>query len=186
MSEKRIQSSLQELFHKNRIIFWYDAGQEWRAAFEGFEIDGVVKLTVEGNEFGTKVKVLSNADAKYLIYVPTDRPDDGDNWLLDLVLQGYEFKADKTSLIIQEVGLPYEFRSCVEKHLAFFRSAKRTDELKELIDKDDEIPDLRLKMMAVLAKADVQVEAILLNFLDVVSEEPLLDPGLYSPCPRID
>ena len=37
------------------------------------------KLTVEGNEFGTKVKVLSNADAKYLIYAPTERPEDSDN-----------------------------------------------------------------------------------------------------------
>jgi hypothetical protein len=31
-------------------------------------------------------------------------------------------------------------------------------------------------MMAVLAKADVQMDAILLNFLDIVAEEPLFDP----------
>lgn len=64
MSEKRIQNSLQDLFQKHRIIFWYDADQEWREAFEGFQEDGVAKLTVEGNEFGTKVRVLGDEGVK--------------------------------------------------------------------------------------------------------------------------
>ncbi len=41
MSEKRIHSSLQDLFHKKRIIFWYDADQEWEDVFKDFEEDGV-------------------------------------------------------------------------------------------------------------------------------------------------
>ena len=37
------------------------------------------------------------------------RPADANNWLLDLLLQGYEYKADKASLALQAVGLPHEF-----------------------------------------------------------------------------
>ena len=66
-----------------------------------------MKLKVEGNEFGTKVRVVRDPNplAKFLIYVPTARPPDADNWLLDLLLQGYEYKADRASLALQEVGL---------------------------------------------------------------------------------
>ena len=60
--------------------------------------------------------------AKSSVYVPSVRPDDSENWLLDLLLQGYEYKADKASLALQEVGLPQEFLPLAQEHARFFLS----------------------------------------------------------------
>lgn len=173
---KTILDSLERVFQRNRLVFWYDGAGEWAETFDAFDCAGVAKLNVAGNEFGTKVRVVRepNPEAKFLVYIPTARPADADNWLLDLLLQGHEFKADKASLALQEVGLPQEFRHLAEEHAAFFRSEKRTQALKELLDKDDQARDLRLKMMAVLAGVAVEVDALLLRFLS--TEAGMFDP----------
>ena len=164
---KRIHDSLQRVFQRHRLVFWYDATGEWAETFNAFSDESVAKLTVAGNEFGTKVRVVRdpNPEARFLIYVPTVRPADVDNWLLDLLLQGYEYKADKASLALQEVGLPHEFLHLAEEHAPYFASGMRVQALKELIHKDDQSQDLRLKMMAVLAGTAVEVDALLLHFL---------------------
>ena len=139
---KRIHDSLQRVFEQHRLVFWYDATGEWAETFDAFADESVTKLKVEGNEFGTKVRIVRdpNPAARFLVYVPTARPADADNWLLDLLLQGYEYKADKASLALQDVGLPHEFLHLAEEHAAFFRSEKRNQALKELIGKDDQSP----------------------------------------------
>lgn len=175
---KRIHDSLTDLFRRHRLIFWYDDAKEWESAFDSFEADGVEKLRNGGNEFGIKVHVLAESpkDGKFLIYSPTARPDDGENWLLDLVLQGHEFKADRASLAVQELGVSYDFRGLAEQHVGFFRKGENTRRLKELIESDDEIQDIRVKMMAVLAGTTVEIDGMLLKFLDAAAAEPLLDP----------
>jgi uncharacterized protein (TIGR02687 family) len=174
---KRIHDSLLHVFQRQRIVFWYDATGEWAEIFKAFPGEDIVKLTVAGNEFGSKVRVVRDPDpeAKFLIYIPTARPADSDNWLLDLLLQGYEYKADRASLALQEVGLPHEFRYLAEEHAAFFQSSKRTQAFKALIGGDD-AASLRLKMMAVLAETEVEIDALLLRFLDTPSEGVLIDP----------
>jgi uncharacterized protein (TIGR02687 family) len=163
---KRIHDSLSQTFQRHRLVFWYDASSEWQKIFDVFEAEGVTKLTVANNEFGTKVRILrDDPTAKFLVYCPFPRPADTENWLLDLLLQGYEFKADRASLAVQEVGLPYEFRSLAEQHVEFFKESKRVQALKELVSKDDEVTDLRLKMMAVTVGTSVDMDAILLEFL---------------------
>lgn len=169
---KRIHDSLQRVFEQHRLVFWYDGAGEWAETFDAFTDKGVTKLKVEGNEFGVKVQIIRdpNPAARYLVYVPAARPADADNWLLDLLLQGYEYKADKASLALQEAGLPHEFLHIAQEHAAFFRSEKRTQALKELIGKDDQTRDVQLKMMAVLAGAAVEVDALLLGFLSATGD----------------
>lgn len=175
---KRIHDSLQQVFLRHRLVFWYDATGEWGDTFDAYPDDQVAKLTVAGNELGIKVRVVRDPlpERQFLIYVPTARPADADNWLLDLLLQGYEYKADKASLALQEVGLPHEFLHLAEDHAAFFRSGKRVQDLKERIGKDDQSRDIRLKMMAVLAGTAVEVDALLLRFLGGNVDGELIDP----------
>lgn len=175
---KRIHDSLQRVFERNRLVFWYDATGEWEDTFNAFAADSVLKLKVVGNEFSAKVRVARepNPDEKFLLYIPTPRPVDTENWLLDLLLQSYEYRADKASLALQEVGLPHEFLYLAEEHAAFFRSEKRTQALKELFGKEDQAREIRLKMMAVMAGTTVDVDAMLLHFLDLAAENPLFDP----------
>lgn len=178
MQDSRIHESLHQSFQRHRLIFWYDARGEWKRAFESFHEDGVEKVVLGDNAFAPKVRILSEpSDIEgFLLYIPTERPPDADNWLLDLLLQGHEFRADRASLAVQEVGLPYEFRSLAEEHIEFFKEAKRIEDLTDLIAAEEEPGSLRLKMMAVLAKTPVELEAILLELLKGTGAGEMFDP----------
>jgi uncharacterized protein (TIGR02687 family) len=175
---KRIHDSLQHVFQRNRIVFWYDSTGEWADAFDSFEGHSITKLKVAGTEFGTKVRVVRepNREARFLIYIGASRPYDPDNWLLDLLLQGYEYKADKASLALHEAGLRQEFLSLAEEHAEFFRSEKRTLALKARVVAEDQAREIRLKMMAILAGTDDEVDALLVEFLGTSPQADLFDP----------
>lgn len=179
MSHTRIHDSLTHCFRRHRLVFWYDPAGEWRSTYDEFAADGVEKLVVGDNEFATKVRILDGGGGgkrRFLVYAPSARPRDEDNWLLDLVMQGHEFRADRASLAVQEVGLPYEFRALAEEHAGFFRDAKRVQALRDLVAPDDEAPELRLKMMAVLAKTQVELEELMLELLQRTGGNEMFDP----------
>ena len=175
---KRIHESLHRVLGRNRLVFWYDPTSEWSEAFDSLEDDTVTQLRVTANEFATKVRIVRdpNPDAKFLVYVPGPRPADSENWLLDLLLQGHEFRADKASLILEDMGLPFQYRSLVEDHSAFFKSARRVQAVRELLVESDEAKDIRLKMMAVLAGTSAVIDDLLLAFLHRGADGGLLDP----------
>jgi len=184
----RIHDSLLRVFERNRLVFWYDPEGEWSQTVDEFSDPGVTKLQVDRNEFGTKVRIVRDPDpnAKFLIYVPSSKPADTENWLLDLLLQGYEYKADKASLALQEVGLPHVFIDLTQEHINFFVSEKRTQQLKERIDENDQERDVRLKMMVVLAGNNiaVDIDSLLLHFLASSQPAELFDPveGCLGDC----
>jgi uncharacterized protein (TIGR02687 family) len=177
-SVKRLHDTLLQVFQRHRLIFWYDPERQWFEAFDSFNGAGIKKIKVEGTEFGTKVAIHRDPDplACYLLYLPSARPNDADNWLLDLLLQGHEYKADRASLTLQEVGLPYDFRPLVMEHLGFYKKAKRVEAFRELLTADDDVQSLRLKMMAVLTGTVADIDDLLLCFLGKPAEEMLLDP----------
>jgi uncharacterized protein (TIGR02687 family) len=169
---KRIHDSLDHVFARSRLVFWYDGERQWEREFEEFERSGIQKLRVVGTELGTKVAIHRNPDTstRYLLYFPSARPEDSENWLLDLLLQGHEYKADRISLALQEVGLPWEFRPVVEQHARFFDSGKRMAALRPLLDSEDDEGRLRIKMMAILADTEPDLDEMLLSFLQSGAE----------------
>ncbi len=173
----RVADSLERVFLRHRLVLWYDPKREWSSAFEEFAGSGVTKLRVEGNEFSVKVAIHQDPDrsARYLLYFPSERPRDMEDWLLDLRLQGHEFKADRASLILQDVGLPYEFRPVIEEHIGFF-NAKQIQALVPMLTAAEEARSLRLKMMAVLTGTEADVDSLLLAFLSRDTGDVLLDP----------
>lgn len=177
---KRIHDSLRQVIGRHRLVFWYDAEGDWAREFEAFTADDVEKVLVENNEFGVKVRILRHPDRnmRFLIYFPSPRPNDADNWLLDLLLQGHEYKADRASLALQDTGLSYDFHHVVEQHLPFFNAQKRIETLRGILDKDDDADAVRLKMMAVLAgiAPDMDVDTLLLHFLREATQASLFDP----------
>lgn len=177
-SAKRVHDSLRQVLQRQRLVFWYDPERHWEGAFDTFAAEGINKLKVVGTEFGTKVRIHRDPDpqARYLLYFPSERPGDPDNWLLDLLLQGHEYKADRASLALQEVGLPYDFRHVVVEHIGFFGSSKRQQALREMVTTDEDAASLRLKMMAVLTGATADIDALLFGFLNKPDGEMLLDP----------
>ena len=168
---KRIHDSLNLVLARHRIVFWYDATGEWAKAFEAFAGEGVRKLTVQGTEFGAKVTLHRAPTERFLVYVPTARPADADNWLLDFLLQGHEYKADRASLALQEVGLSFELRPVVEAHIGFFDSTKRVEALRPLLTPDESAVSLRRKFLAIATGASrPEIDAVLLAFLTRIKE----------------
>lgn len=162
---KRIDDGLARAFDRNRLVFWYDGAGEWNDTFKGYAQEGVVKLRVANDEFATKVRVVRQLDTRFLLYVPGPRPNDADNWLLDLLLQGHEFHADKAALGAEEAGLPQEFWHLAADHSAFFNSTKRITLLREIVTAEDQVRDIRLKMMSVLAGTQPELDTLVRHFL---------------------
>jgi uncharacterized protein (TIGR02687 family) len=160
----RIHESLDTALARKRVVVWYDPNGEWASEFDDYQPAAADKLRVEGNEFSVKVAISrAPLDQRFLLYLPSAKPPEPDNWLLDLLLAGHEFTADRASLDIQEAGLTLEFKELAQQHKAFFRSPVRTTKLKELLRPNDDETAVRLKMLAVLAKQPPDIDKLLLH-----------------------
>ena len=163
----RIHDSLNAALSRRRVVLWYDPSGEWAGEFDTYEpdgvvVDGVTKRRVEGNEFSLKVAISrAPLDQRFLLYLPCAKPAEPDNWLLDLLLAGHEFSADRASLDIETAGLTLEFKELAQQHKAFFRSTQRVTKLKELLRPNDDEAAVRLKMLAVLAKQQPDIDKVL-------------------------
>jgi uncharacterized protein (TIGR02687 family) len=158
-SATRIHESLDTALARRRLVLWYDPAREWADAFESYASKEVEKLRVEGNEFATKVAICrSPSQTRFLLYIPSAKPEEKHNWLLDLLLAGHEFQADRASLDIQDAGLTLEFKFLAQQHSHFFGSIERKTRLKALLRPSDDATSIRLKMMAVLAGSTVSAD----------------------------
>jgi len=160
----RIHESLDTALARKRVVFWYDPNGEWDSEFDDYQPAQAEKLRVEGNEFSVKVAISrAPLEQRFLLYLPSAKPPEPDNWLLDVLLAGHEFTADRASLDIQEAGLTLEFKELAQQHKAFFRSPVRNTKLKELLRPNDDEAAVRLKMLAVLAKQPADIDKLLLH-----------------------
>ena len=87
LSTNRIHDSLDTALARKRVVFWFDPEAEWASEYETYAPEGVKKREVNGNEFSLKVEISrAPLDQRFLLYVPSAKPAEADNWLLDLLL----------------------------------------------------------------------------------------------------
>lgn len=165
--EAQIKETLTSYFEDKRIVFWYDNKNQFREDFEELEISNVKKIILENNEFGVKYRVLREEPSqRFLIYKAGERPEDIQNWLLDVLLANQEFKTEQTALWLTDLSLGSEYMDITEKHSAFFKNKVRRESLKALVNpSEDKTSKIRLKMLAVCAKAEADIEAVLESLL---------------------
>jgi uncharacterized protein (TIGR02687 family) len=158
----KVQKALEKYFQQHRLVFWYDDKADMKPLFESIKFADIEKLVIENNEFGIKHTVIvEQPKQKFLIYQPKQKPDQKDNWLLDLNLSHVEFYTDTSSIILQELGLTQEYKYFIQQHLAFFSLDKRTSELKALLEPDEREGKIKLKMLAVTCQCEIEWEKIL-------------------------
>lgn len=161
VSEK-VLTTLEKLFQQHRLVFWYDDRAEMKELFESLQLGEIQKLVVQNNEFNIKYQVLvETPNQKYLIYQPKPMPANQDNWLLDLVLSHTVFNTDPSSLILQELNLPAEYKTFVQQHHGFFAAEKYLTELKPMLEPEDRLDKITLKMLSVICQCEVEWEKIL-------------------------
>lgn len=168
----KLIESLNKIFEKQRIVFWYDTKAEFSGRFETLDLPEVEKIKIENNEFGIKYRIIKEEPKKkFLIYTDKPKPEDKDNWLLDLSLANYEFSAERSSLLLQEIGLPIEKKFFIDEHINFFNSKKRTEGLTEILNLEDSENTISLKMISVITGTQPDLEYILFELFAELHRE---------------
>ena len=114
---------------------------------------------------------------RYLLYSPTEEPDFDSDWLLDVRLYSRSFRADRSSIILDELGLAHQsMRDHITRRRKFFDNKERLQKLKQLVVASDDELALDRKMLAVVAKADhPELFTILRALYHALAQEDDLD-----------
>ncbi|WLD11910.1 BREX-1 system phosphatase PglZ type A [Planctellipticum variicoloris] len=182
----QIHTALDRLFNQDgqRIVFWNDPDREFLNLLPFLSLDGVTTLRLdEVGALEAKIRLEREVPTgKFLLYAPTEEPDPQEDWLLDVRLYSEGFRADRASILLQELGLlTLSLREHLLKYRKFFDAKERLQKLKSLVNPDDAAPDLDRKMMAVVARADQPelfnlVRTLFHAFLEAGGEVDLDEP----------
>lgn len=147
-----VRPHLERWFESRRVVFWHDPNGQYAAELDGLELPGVQTIRVANNEYGIKSRLLHDEPtSKFLVYRSGPVPTGIENWLLDLELAYGVFTADRTALVVQDLGLAgKDVGEVVQSHEKFFNATKRVQSLKARLSAEDDAVDLRAKMTAVL------------------------------------
>ena len=121
LSVKDIREKLLQLFAASRIVFWYDASEDFKDTVEELIPPDVTVLSLtDHNVFRVKLH-LEHEDpvGKYLVYAPFAKPDVRKNHLEDTLLYSKEFYADQVSYFMANAKIPARLRPAVEKLRTF-------------------------------------------------------------------
>ena len=158
----KVQAALEKLFQQHRLVFWYDDKAEMTDLFNSLQIAEVEKVIMENNEFTLKHQLLIEQPSQhFLVYQAKPKPIDNENWMLDLLLANYEFHTEASSLYLQDLDLPPEFKSLIQQHEEFFANEKRINDLKALLEPDDRESKIRLKMLSIICASEPEWEKAL-------------------------
>lgn len=158
----KITALLSKHFATHRIVFWHDESGEMRDVFDEIAIEGVQKVTVDRNEFQLRyLMTYREPQSKFLVYRNGVKPDDEQNWLLDLQLGYTELTAERAELYLQDLNLKRDLLVTIREHLPFFRNADRVAKLKKLTVKDETPDSVRRKMMGVTLVCEADEDKIL-------------------------
>jgi uncharacterized protein (TIGR02687 family) len=196
MDTKQLNDALAKLFVDagERIVFWHDPAHEFidfmnRLPFLTFDHTTVqiIRLDeVAGLE--TKIRLeRDDPEGRFLLYSPTEEPDYDDDWLLDIRLYSRSFRADRASIILDELGLEnHHLREHLAARRKFFDNKDRLQKLKALVASNDTADDLDRKMLAVVLKADqpelFTIIRTLFHAFTEVEHEDEIDLGNSPPC----
>ena len=156
----QIHTALERIFHEEeqRIVFWNDPNQEFQNSLAYIRLDGVTTIRLdEVGALETKIRLeRTEPTTKFLLYSPADEPEFSNDWLLDIRLYSRSFRADRSSILLQELGLINQhLRTHLDARRKFFDAKERLQKLKSLVAPNDSHVDLDRKMIAVVAKADL-------------------------------
>lgn len=156
---KQINDALDRVFNeeKQRIVFWNDPDREFQNVLPFLLLENVKVLRLdETGALEVKLRVeREDPTGRYLLYSPTEEPDYERDWLLDIRLYSRGFRADRASILLDELGLTHQYlRQHIGDRRKFFDSRERLLKLKTIVQPGDTGAELDCKMIAVVAKAD--------------------------------
>ena len=103
---------------QRKIIFWYDAPMNFKDDIMNDTFVNCRLLVCDRNEFEIK-RTIEHEDStsNFLIYIPSERPTDAENWLLDILMYSQEYYADTVALTMRRLGVTNtDLRKVIENH----------------------------------------------------------------------
>lgn len=157
MSNTRITDSLITLFANHAIVFWHDVDSEFLNVVRDMALEGVQVIRMdEQSNLRIKLQIEREANQQWLLYSNQPEPEPAKDWLLDVRLRSKTFRADSTSILLEDLGLTtMSLRTHLKERSKFLRAKDRVDRLKRLVLPGDSAQDLDRKMLAVIARADL-------------------------------
>lgn len=157
MSQQRITDSLNSLFASQQVIFWHDPEGEFSSVVAALAL-GEAQLIRLDETPALKVKLEIERDgnaSQWLLYSPKAEPEPSHDWLLDIRLRSKSFRADGTSILLEDLGLTsQQLRAHLKDRSKFLKAKDRVERLKKWVAPTDNANDLDLKMLGVLTRAD--------------------------------
>jgi uncharacterized protein (TIGR02687 family) len=155
----QIHIALNRLFQEEeqRIVFWNDPDREFLEILSSITLSDVTTLRLDQlGALEVKIRVeREEPKGKFLLYAANEEPDYEEDWLLDIRLYSRSFRADRASILLQDLGLmKQDLRTHIAERRKFFDAKERFQKLKNLVVPEDIAADLDRKMIAVVAKAD--------------------------------
>ena len=158
MDNRQIKSGLESLYDKGRrIVFWHDPDGEFEDLLPELELNGVSLIRL-GETAALEAKVaieLEQPDRQFLIYETGEPLVTEKDWLLDIRLYSERFAADRSSMILKDLGLVRQsLRDHISARSKFFASKERLARVAKLIQPNDDETAIDLKIMAVIMGID--------------------------------
>ncbi|MDB6071094.1 MAG: hypothetical protein JWL81_2265 [Verrucomicrobiales bacterium] len=173
MTSDQITTALAKLYTDggHRIVLWNDPDQEFTDFARKLALDGVTVVYLE-EESALEIKKrleLDDPSGNYLLYSGKEPPPMEVDWLLDIRHYAHNFRADKASILIDDLGLMnHSLRAHLIHRRKFFDSKERVKKLMPLVLPTDLEAELDRKMLAVVLKAE---QPDLFSFLRVLFQQ---------------
>ena len=165
-AKKEITKMFRSKDSGRKVIFWYDPPMNFKEDILSDSYSCCRVLVCENNEFSIKKTIEHDEpDTDFLVYIPAAKPEDADNWLLDILLYSEEYYADTVALTMRRLGLSDpDLRRVVERYAKFFDEQDRSRRLNKYVEVRDGMrsEELKLGMLCALARASSRsIESVL-------------------------
>jgi uncharacterized protein (TIGR02687 family) len=184
VSHQRIIEALQAQFASQAVLFWDDPEGEFSTWVDTLELDDVRILRLDRTPaLQIKLDVERAPRDRWLLYSPVAEPEPVKDWLLDLRLRGKAFRADSTSILLDDLGLTTQaLRPYLKTRAKFLRAKERVERLRRIVVASDDADALDRKMLAVLVRAEQpDFQTILLKVLTGMVQDDAVD---FETAPR--
>jgi uncharacterized protein (TIGR02687 family) len=156
MNLQRIVDALTSHFAASTVVFWHDVDREFSAAIDELVIEGVECVRLDDvPSLQIKRDIEAQPLQRRLIYSTVAEPEPKDDWLLDVRLRARSFRADSTSILLEDLGLTsLALAPFLKQRSRFLRAKERVDRLKRLVLPEDSAQVIDRKMMAAMLRTD--------------------------------
>ncbi len=178
MDSAQIKSNLDRLFANGaRIVFWRDEDGEFEEMLPALDLDGVeLRNLAQTPALALKTEIeLEKPEGCYLLYEKGALPEAETDWLLDIRLYAEPFAADRSTMILRELGL---MEQSLRDHIAargkFFASKERLARAARFIEAGDGEEAIDRALMTTILRAEqTDIFSIVRNLLHTLDANDL-------------